>query len=146
MERLRATSLIMAMDQFSDQRRARVRDLVEASARGDVEVFVAAAHPDFAAEFDTELMPGGADYRGHEGVRRFFAALASVGMSLDVAVEEIRVRGDKVLVIQRTAAERPDGGGFGTRSGAVWTFEGDLIRRITGYLDPAAAERAFEAA
>lgn len=135
----------MAMDQFSDQRRQRVRELVQASARGDAEAFIAAAHPDFVAEFDTELMPGGADYRGHAGVRHFFAALEAAGMSLDVAVEEIHVRGDKALVIQRTAAERP-GGGFGTRSGAIWTFEGDLLKRIVGYLDPAAATRAFEAA
>ena len=82
--------------------------------------------------------------RGKEGVQDFFAALERARMRVAVVIETIHARGSEVLVIQRTSAEEPGGTGFGARHGAVWTFEGDRVRRIEGYLDPRDARLAFE--
>ena len=134
------------MVQKPDHRERAVHEFLDACLRGDAETVLEAVHPDIEVFFDSELMPGGSEFRGHAGVRRYFAAVAEAGMEMDVTVEEIRVRGDRVLVIQRTAAQTPDGAGFGARSGAVWTYADGLIRRIDGYLDARQAESVFDAA
>ena len=133
--------MVQQPDRWADE----VRRILDACERGDWRAVAERAHPDFEAEFDSDLMPGGSSFRGAEGVERFFASLAQAQMDLEVDVESIVERGDEVLVVSKTSARDAGGFGFAARSAAIWTFQDDRLRRIAGFLDAREGEREFEA-
>ena len=112
-----------------------VRQVYAAAARRDPASVLAAYDPD--VEWDVSRSPmarlvGGGVYRGHEGLRSFFAAYHEAWENIDYAYEELIDAGDRVISID---AER----GLGRASGveveltqyAVWTIhEGKIVRVV----------------
>lgn len=105
----------------SDADVATVRAIYAAFARRDVEA--ALAH---VAE-DVELLPSGtatrlgrtAPYRGHDGVREYFADAGRVWDELTLHADDVRAAGDSVVVFGYVEG-RVDGEPF--RRSAVWTW------------------------
>ena len=132
------------MDQEPDHLARAVREAIDAFLRGDVDAVLRRLHPEFEMRFDSGLLPGGTRFRGHDNIRVFYEALASSRLEIEVDVVEARTRGSHVLTLSRTSARGPGNTGFATRGASIWTFEGDLLRHMTGYLDATDGKRAFE--
>jgi ketosteroid isomerase-like protein len=82
-------------------------------------------------------------FHGHEGVRTYFARLASAWDEFHFLADEVRDLGDTVLVLGRLEG-RGRGGGVPVDSpvGAVWDLRGGEIWRLRAYLDHGAASAA----
>jgi ketosteroid isomerase-like protein len=100
-----------------EENERKFREGMEAYSRGDYETALIGFHPDIEWIAETDLVPDAAIYRGHEGVRRFWAEWAEVieGLSLEIeqctAVDEARV-----LAVTR-ASGRGAGSGAAVASG-----------------------------
>jgi ketosteroid isomerase-like protein len=98
---------------------------------GDIERILRFTHPDFEAEIPPELSAEPDTYRGHEGVRRYFA-------SFDDAVDEVRFEpqrfwdaGEAVVVAMRlTARGKQTGIPVEQRYAQIWTFRDDMAARV----------------
>jgi ketosteroid isomerase-like protein len=86
----------------------------------------------------------GITYRGHEGVRQFFADMEDDWSSFRVDVLELHDREDRVAMLGRA---RGRGRGSGVDIDAVAGFVGEMrngrIIRLTSYSDPQAALEAI---
>jgi ketosteroid isomerase-like protein len=98
---------------------------------GDIERILRFTHPDFEAVIPPELSAEPDTYRGHEGVRRYFA-------SFDDAVDEVRFEpqrfwdaGEAVVVAMRlTARGKQTGIPVEQRYAQIWTFRDDMAARV----------------
>jgi ketosteroid isomerase-like protein len=84
---------------------AALRRVIEAFNSGDLERILASAHPDFEAVVPPEFSAEPDTYRGHEGLRRYFATFAE-------AMEDVRFEpgrmwdaGDLLVVEMRMTAK-----------------------------------------
>ncbi len=83
----------------------RFRQGMEAYSRGDFEAAVEGFHPDIEWIAHTGLVPDAATYRGHDGVRRFWAMWAEVMEGMSLEIEECRALDDsQVLAVTRAHA------------------------------------------
>jgi ketosteroid isomerase-like protein len=91
------------------------RRTVEAWNSGDVERFIEFAHPE--VEFRSRLTAvEGQAYKGHDGVRQYFADLAETFDDRKMEIKEIEQRGDWVVATLLLTAT-------GTASGARLEWE-----------------------
>jgi ketosteroid isomerase-like protein len=116
--------------------------LVEAFNDGDVEGVLAEMHPD--VEFIPRRAPVQGAFRGHEGIREFFADNAESFDVFHVTQEETRDHGDQVVGI---GTLRVKGKGSGAEAvvptAVVLTFAQGKVVRFEEFGDRA---RALEAA
>jgi ketosteroid isomerase-like protein len=105
-----------------------MRQIAEAINRGDAEAVVRLVHEDVVLKALRSAVEG--DYRGHDGVRRFFADNAENFEIFTTDYREVRDLGDRVLGIG-TIHIRGKGSGVETDipTAGVATFrEGKLAR------------------
>jgi len=96
-----------------EQNEREFREGLEAYSRGDYDTALARFHPDIEWSVETDLVPDAGIYRGHEGVRRFWAEWAEVIEGMTLEIEECRPVDDEwVLAITRAS-------GTGAGSGAT---------------------------
>jgi ketosteroid isomerase-like protein len=121
-----------------------VRSLFELYASGGIEAAIEVAdediviviHPDVSAEPDT--------YRGHDGIRRYFAGFE--GMLEDVRYEafELIDEGQHVLAVSRLAGRGVSSGlEVELKTVVVHTVEGGKITRIEPHTDLESAREAL---
>jgi ketosteroid isomerase-like protein len=81
-----------------------VRTGLEAYARGDHESALSGFHPDIDWVVGEDLVPEGGRYRGHDGVREFWAGWAVVfeGFSLEIVSVE-QLEDGRVLAVTRAS-------------------------------------------
>ena len=98
-----------------------VRQMFEAFARRDVEGVLALAHPDieFMSHGTGRVVERSTPYRGHDGIRRYFADVAAVWTRLEVTPQDYRAGGQGVVVFGHVHAEGPF---QQVDTAAVWTW------------------------
>ncbi|MEA2271966.1 MAG: SnoaL-like domain [Solirubrobacteraceae bacterium] len=118
-----------------------VRALVDAWNRLDEEAFVALCDPDIEFVSILSRVEGHA-YHGHEGVRRYFADIRSLGRN-HIELEAL-VQGDDATVVARehvTGAGRVSEASLDIRTGNVFTFKDGRVVRLLAFMPP---ERALD--
>jgi ketosteroid isomerase-like protein len=113
-----------------------VRRAVDAFGRGDADAFAALMAPEL--EWTTGLgAVEGEVFRGHEGVRTYFARLGSAWHEFRLLPDEFRDLGDVVLVLGRLEG-RGRGGSVPVDApvGTVWDLRDGKVWRLRAYLDP----------
>jgi uncharacterized protein len=88
-----------------------VRTGIEAFSRGDVEASLAGFHPDIVWEVDPRLVPDAGTYRGHEGVREFWALWHDTFEHFELVIEECSVVDDAHVLVLTHAQGRGAGSG-----------------------------------
>ena len=96
---------------------------------------------------DMENVPFAGKWQGHEGVRRFFAAVGAAQDVVEFEPLEFIAQGDQVVVIghfiMRIKATNRD---VGSDWAHVWSFKGGKIIRFREYVDTAVVSKAHTAA
>jgi uncharacterized protein len=111
-----------------------VREIYDAFARRDGAAILARLHAD--VEFlQTDLLPWGGRFRGHDGAREFFDRLRNAVDSA-VTVERFIDAGDHVAVTGRTRGRSRGGGtAFDVAIVHVWTVRDGRISRFEAYIE-----------
>jgi ketosteroid isomerase-like protein len=120
----------------------RFRRGVEAVNRGDVEAGIDLIDPDVSWE---PLRAGVSGvYRGHAGIRRFFADSAEIYESMRIDYTEVRDLGDgRILAIGKLHVRgRGSGIEIDVSSAGIAIYRDGLLVRWKDFGDPAAARRA----
>lgn len=116
-----------------------VRAIYDAFARRDVES--ALRHIDETVEFGptgTQGLTGRTEaYRGHEGVRQYFADAATVWDELTLYAEDFRVVPGGVVVFGRVEGSTPDGP---YRASALWIWQVRDGRAVSMRVNPLSHE------
>ena len=111
-----------------------VRALFAAFARRDRDAFLAHLHPDFELDVPAtaERAGRGGPYRGHDGVREYFADVERIWSELHIEPEDIRAAGDSVMLFGRV---RGRAGTEVVDARGMWTFrlDGDLLRSVRAF-------------
>ena len=81
-----------------------IRQLIEAFERRDVEAVVALAHPDVEFHSVTGEVLGHNPYRGHDGLRSYFADEAQVWDELRISVEQMVPHDGQLIALGRVWA------------------------------------------
>jgi uncharacterized protein len=111
-----------------------VREIYAAFARRDGAAVLARLHADVAFH-QTELLPWGGRFRGHDGVREFFDRLRNA-IDSAVTVERFIEAGDHVAVVGRTRGHtRSVGTAFDVAIVQVWTVRDARISRFEAYIE-----------
>lgn len=119
-----------------------VAALYAAFARRDLPAVLALADPDIVVA-QTELLPWGGTYRGHDGLKAFTAALLGK-VDSQVEVVEFVEAGDRVVAIGRTRGTvRGTGAPFDVRVAHVWMLRDGKAVRFEAYIDTPAMLRAL---
>ena len=69
----------------------------------------------------------GAPYRGHDGLRQYFADVAQVWDELLVTAKEVRARGELILVVGHVYARSRQSGIRDIPAAWVWRLQGELL-------------------
>jgi len=119
------------------------RSGVDAFNRGDVDAWLATMHPDVT--FEPIRAPIEGAYRGHAGVRRFFADNREIFESFHLNYTDVRDLGDDRLLVMGTLHLRARGSGIETDvpTAAITVGRNGLLIHWKDYGDP---EKALEAA
>src|SRR4051794_16034985 len=100
-----------------------IRRAIDAWNRGDLDGFLAGAHPDF--EWHPVLAAGvegsGGAYRGHDGARQFWAEFWDMFDEFRITIQSARAVGTSVLVLAQIQAERT--------AGSPWIRRGERYLR-----------------
>jgi ketosteroid isomerase-like protein len=91
---------------------------MEAYSRRDYERALEGFHPDIEWSAETDLVPDAQVYRGHEGVRRFWAEWAEVIEGMTLEVEECRAVDDGWVLAVTRASGTGAGSGVSVASGS----------------------------
>jgi hypothetical protein len=119
-----------------------VREIYEAFARRDAAAVLARLDPDVEIR-QTELVPWGGHYRGHEGAREFFGRVLGA-IDSTVTVERFVDAGDHVAAVGRTRGRTRAGDvPFDLAVVHVWTVRGARIARLEVYIDTPAMQEAL---
>ena len=93
----------------------------------------------------TELLPWGGRFRGHDGVREFFERLRNA-IDSAVTVERFIEAGDHVAVTGRTRGHTRSGGtAFDVAIVHVWTVRDGRVSRFEAYIETPAMLAALAA-
>jgi len=121
---------------------AAVRRFAEAINDADAEAAVAVADPEI--EFLSVLAVGGRPYVGHDGIRQYFADVASAWSRWTVEVHRVEPGADGRVAIAMTmhAVGKESGAGFSASTGHVWTIRNGKLLSNQPYRDGDEALRA----
>jgi ketosteroid isomerase-like protein len=127
---------------MSQENVERFRRNVEAFNRGDVEAWIETYHPD--SSFAPISTPIAGAYRGHDGLRRWFADNRESFETFSVAFTDIRDLGNNRLLVIGTIHLRARGSGIETDvpTAAIATWREGLLIDWKDYGDP---KKALEA-
>ena len=121
-----------------------VRRAMDGWNRGDIDAWMESAHPDVEWFSAVARRVEGAQtaWRGREEIRRFWDEWHSL-WDLSIEISDFRDLGDTVVAL---GAMQIRGKGSGVdlaqSVGYVVEFDGDLIRKMSAYLDPSEALEA----
>lgn len=122
-----------------------VLDVYDAFARADAEAVLALFDEDVEIR-QSEEVPWGGTYRGHEEALRFFGTLAA-HIETRVEIERLIVAGDTVVENGRTCGRaRGSGRTFAIDETHVWRVREGKILSMHAYVDNAAMLAALAAA
>jgi ketosteroid isomerase-like protein len=121
-----------------------VRRFTEAFNNGDVEAVLAYSHPEI--EFIPLRATIQGAYRGHSGLREYFADTAENLDVLYVAIDERPTRGDRIVVNIGTLRIRGKGSGVEVTvpTAAVFTVHDGKVARVEDFGDRTAALAAAD--
>ena len=127
---------------MSQENVERFRTNVEAFNRGDVEAWIETYHPD--SRFAPISAPIAGAYRGHDGLRRWFADNRESFETFSVEFTDIRDLGDDRLLVIGTIHLRARGSGIETEvpTAAIATWREGLLIDWKDYGDSAMALEA----
>ena len=122
--------------------------MFEAFTARDLEAMVALLDPQlvFLPVGTARLTGIDAPYRGHDGIRRYFADVDRVWQELRVIPQSYEVTGELVLVTGRVYARDRQGGVIDSPAGWLWLIEGQRFKRGQVFDDPDQARQAAAAA
>lgn len=114
-----------------------VRTAYEALSRRDLDAMVDVVAPD-AVLVDPDL-PGGGEFHGPSGFRRFLQQWLEAFDELDVEVEDFVAAGDRVVACVHQRGLSTSGVPVEMRDGHVWTVADGRVTRVELYLTHEAA-------
>ena len=110
-----------------EQNERQFREGMEAYSRGDYDTALLGFHADIEWSAETDLVPDAGIYRGHDGVRRFWAEWAEVIEGMSLEIEECTAVDDEwVLAVTRAA---------GTGAGSGVTVESGRFAQLAQFRD-----------
>jgi ketosteroid isomerase-like protein len=110
-----------------------VRRIYERLNRGDVEGVVELCDDDLAMDFSERIFNPDT-YRGHDGIRRFYAGVKEVWESYRWEVEDTRVVGDSVVAALYCRGQGRQGGPPADwRVAWLWRFRGSRAVSVRFY-------------
>ncbi|HEY7151785.1 MAG TPA: nuclear transport factor 2 family protein [Solirubrobacterales bacterium] len=121
-----------------------IRRAVHAFNERDVDAMLA----DWADDVEMRLVGGfadlmGTEFRGHEGVRRWFNEWVE-NVDVRVEIEEIHDAGERVVLVARAVgAGETSGAPVALRGGQIYSFRHGLVIGVDNYYE---ASEALEAA
>ncbi len=123
----------------------KVRSCIDAWNRGDLDAWLAPAHPEIEWSSEVGRQVEGADsvYHGVAGLRRFWEEFRSVW---ELTIDDLETRrvGETVLALGQIRVHGEASGiDLDQPIAYVFEFDGGLARRVRGYLD---RQEALEAA
>ena len=122
-----------------------VREMCDAFARRDAPAVLERLHPDVEIR-QTELVPWGRHYRGHDGAREFFGRVLGAIDSV-VTIEPFIEAGDHVGALGRTRGYvRATGAACDVPVVHVWTVRATRLARLEVYIDTPAMRAALGSA
>ena len=125
-------------------REAAVRGLFDAFNRRDLPGALKLLHPDLVFEpVSAALLGDGQPYRGHAGVRRYFADITEHWHELAVNPVHVRAAGDAVVALGQTRARGPGGVLADAPTTWVFKFQEDLVGHILVFSDERLARAAL---
>ncbi len=114
-----------------------VRAVYAAFERGDVQAVLARFDPDVEIK-QSEALPWGGLYRGHEGALRFFGTLVA-HIETQVEIDRLIVAGDSVVENGRTCGRARDSGRrFEIDETHVWEVNDGKVVSMHAFVDDAA--------
>jgi ketosteroid isomerase-like protein len=119
---------------------------MEAYSRGDYDRALEGFHPEIEWSAETDLVPDAGVYRGHEGVRRFWAEWAEAIEEVSLDVEECRALDDEWVLAVTRATGTGAGSGVTVASGSfaqLAQFRDGQVVRVRLFGD---VKRALDAA
>jgi ketosteroid isomerase-like protein len=118
-----------------------VRRFAETITDSNPDGALAICHPEI--EFLSVLALGGQRYRGHDGIRKYFADISSAWEEWRVEVHRVATAPDGRVVIVMTmhCRGKESGTALAERTGHVWTLRNGLLWRNEPYRDPDEALR-----
>jgi ketosteroid isomerase-like protein len=122
-----------------------VGEVYDAFARRDAAAVLERLHQDVEIR-QTELVPWGGHYRGHEGAREFFGRVLGA-IDSTVTIERFVDAGDHVAAVGRTRGRTRGGGAaFDLAVVHVWTVRATRIARLEVYIDTPGMRQALGSA
>ena len=121
-----------------------VRRLYEAFDERDLQGMMAVTSPDLEwfPPQTASMVQRAEPYRGHEGLRTYFADVDRVWRRLDIIPRDFRDLGDRVLVLGRVYGRGEGGYISDSPAGWLWRVEGGTITWGRVYLSRAEALQA----
>jgi uncharacterized protein len=114
---------------------------VDAFNHRDVEALLNMGTPDWV--LSSQLLDASADFRGREGIERFYAMLSESWEEFRTVVDDYRDLDDRVLCLGRnTARGKGSGVTVDAPTAAILDFRDGKVSRIRLYLDQSEALRA----
>jgi ketosteroid isomerase-like protein len=112
--------------------------------QGDVEPMVDVSHPEIEWYPLSAEVEGGVSFRGHEGLRQWFANLHATFEEFEASVDDVRDLGDVVLALGGVHLRFRTGGILNTEAGYLSRFQDALAVWARMYPSHAAALEAAE--
>lgn len=118
-----------------------VRGFAEAISESDTDAALEFCHPEI--EFLSVLALGGQAYRGHDGIRQYFADISSAWDEWRVEVHRVDTAPDGRVAIVMTmhCRGRESGTALAERTGHIWTLRDGRLLRNEPYREPEQALR-----
>jgi ketosteroid isomerase-like protein len=112
-----------------------VRSSLDGWSRGDIEAWLAPAHPDI--EFRTSGVYPGVDpiYRGHAELRHFWSVFREPWESIQVRIDQVREADDQLVSLCVFEAHARDGMTVRRVVAWSWQFVDHLFVRVDAYGD-----------
>jgi len=128
---------------MTDDNIAIIRQSYEAYERGDLTTVFSLFHPEIEI-YQTELLPWGGQYKGHEQVQAFFHKLNQYTEAQPEPIDFIAA-GDAIVVVGRLQGKaRATERSFDMKIIHVWTVMDQKIIRFEAYIDTPAMLLALE--
>lgn len=102
---------------------------------GDIEALLELADPDIVFRTSGSFPDLDAEYRGRDGVRRYWQTIRGAFESLNIDVAHVVERGDEILVLFRFRAKSSDGLELEQGFGQVARMRDGLVTSIVAYPD-----------